>query len=404
MPTPTPNPVDQYTRFFVNIFDSRTVQATPRSFQSFFGNPAGGGLTIFELDQALAEIEIIKADGEKLAPLVHRGQSSTPIDVDRITDYEWSNIGRVWPLAELLSNINSAKLLLRNPGDNPYARRTQLDRARQKARDLHYEHMRRLIRLFEYLASVSILTGKQPVIKGTTNTDLIYDFYRLASHTIGVPVAWDTGSADIIADIDNALDVGRADSYRTLDFMAIGGTAMAAFTNDDNIQKLADNLRFELINIDNKASIPQKYKRYIDAGWIARARLVTYQGREIYIFCNNDVYTDEAGATVNYMPLDKAFLLSTEARFDRHFGPRDRLPVTPMEVQWYQQMFGMNMMAPMLPPNTSTEGNIIVPEAFFFDAYPGKDKKNVTMRTQAAPIFATTETDAIVVLEDLITP
>lgn len=400
----TPNAADQYSRFMVELFDQRNAYSIPTAFQSFFGNPAGGGLTIFERDQGILEIDIIKADGEKLAELVHRGQSSNAVDNSHITDYEFSNVGRKWLLAESLSNINSAKLLDRGPGDSPYARRTQLDRARQKARDLHFEHIRRQSRLWEFLARESIMTGKQPVILGTTNSEWFYDFYRLPTHTIGVPIPWDNGSQDILLDLDNALTLVEVDSGRVLDFLGLGGDAMRAFIKDTTVAALADNRRFELIQVSQTLPVPPEFARFVQNGWTAYGLLRTPYGRTLWIFTNSKTFTDSAGSPENYMPLDKALLLSSSARFDRYYGPRDRLPITPMEAQWYMQFFGFSMDAPPMPPNPSADTDIILPEAFYFDAFAPEDKKNVTMRTQSAPIFATTETDAIVVLEDLITP
>lgn len=401
---PTPNPVDFYSRYMVETFDQRDVQATPRAFQSFFGNPVGGGITHFSVDEMTVDIDVLKANGERLAAMVHRGQSSSPTDVKNVTDYEWSNINRKWPLIEESSNINSTQLLKRQFGDNPYQRSTQLDRNRQLARDAHNDHIRKSVRTNEYCAMQSILTGKQPAIIGTTNAAWIYDYYRLASHIIGVPVPWDNGAQDILADIDNALDIGRQDSFRHLDFLAIGGDAMRAFIKDTTVKSLADIKNYELIRVGDNFQPPAKYNRFTQAGWTAVAQLITPKGKRVWIFTNNDIYTDSAGDSQNYMPLDKAFLLSSQARFDRYFGPRDRLPVTQSEAMWYQEYFGFSMMAPPMPANVMTEGGIIVPEAFYFDAYMTNGKKTVVIRTQSAPIYATTETDAIVVLEDLITP
>jgi len=398
-----PIPVDFYSRYMAELFDQRNIQASPRAFQSIFGNPAGGGLTHFSVDEMTINIDIIKSKGEKLAATVHRGQSSNPTDVDNTTDYEWSNIGRTWPLVEESGNINSTQLLKRSPGDNPYQQRTQLERNRALARDIHNEHMRRSMRTWEYQASQSILTGKMPAIIGTTNVNLIYDFYRPASHTIGVAVPWDNASADILGDIDSALDIGREDSYRHLDFLAIGGNAMNAFIRDLTVQKIADNQRFELIQVSLNFPVPPRFARYINNGWTAYGRLRTPKGREVWIFVNDMIYTDSAGNPQNYMPLDKAFLLSSQARFDRYFGPRDRMPITSSEMMWYQEFFGFSMAAPPMPPNTPAD-DIVPAAAFFHDGYMPEGKKTAVLRTQSAPIFATTETDAIVVLEDLITP
>jgi hypothetical protein len=52
-----------------------------------------------------------------------------------------------------------------------------------------------------------------------------------------------------------------------------------------------------------------------------------------------------------------------------------------------------------MPPKIKDAGGVFAPEAFYHDAYVSGDWKKLTVRTQHAPIFATTQTDAIVVLD-----
>ena len=399
----TPNATDFYSRFMVEMFDEREVQATPRAFQALFGNPLGASRTVFSEDQGTVEIDILRANGERLSAMVHRGQVSDDVSRQKnATDQKYTNVVRVYPLIEEEGNINSQQLLKRQAGDNPFARRTQIDRMRDLARVIHYDHMRKMIRTNEYLASQSILTGKMPAIIGTTNTSLLYDFYRKATHTYNVTNKWDSGSQNILGDIDGALDLIRQDAFMKGDFMAIGGSAMKALIEDTTTQTLADNRRFELIQVSLNFPVPPRFARLVEAGWTAYGRLRTPKGREVWMFTNDDIYTDSSSATQNYMPLDKAIIMPVGARMDRYFGPRDRLPVTSQEAAWYNEMFGFNMEVPPLPPNVETSSGIIVPASFFSDAYTPDGKKTVILRTQQAPIFATTQTDSIVVLGDIV--
>lgn len=400
---PTPNPVDIYSRFMVEVFDERAAFPAPRAFQSLFGNPNSASVTHFSVDEETVDIDIIKANGERLAATVHRGQSSNATDSKNMTDYQFTNITRKWPLIEEVGNINSTQLLKRLPGDNPYAIRTQMDRNRALALDIHTDKVRKSIRTWEFFARESILTGKHPAIIGTTNNALIYDFYRLPSHTVGVPLPWDTGSPDILKDIDDACTLSEIDSGRTPDFMAFGGDAMRAFIKDTTVKALSDIKNYELIRVGENFQPPSQFSRYTANGWTAIAKLITPQGRQLWIFTNTKTFTNNAGTTENWMPLDKAILLNSSARFDRYFGPRDRMPVTPSEMQWYMQMFGFPMNAPPMPPEVGDLGAVILPQAFYFDAYMPDAKKTTVIRTQSAPIFPTTETDAVVILEDLIT-
>lgn len=331
----TPNPTDFYSRYMINYFDNRANFPVPTAWQSIFGNPDSASVTHFSNDEETVEIDIIKKNGERLAPTVHRGQNSQAVDIPNVTEYEWTNVNRKWPLVEIVGHIKSTQLLHRLPGDSPYRQRTALDRNRQIARDIHFDHVRKSLRTWEYWARESVLQGQQSAIIGTSNTLLIYDFYRLPANTIAVPVAWDTGSADILKDIDDAITQAEVASGRTPDFMGVGGDAHRAFLSDLDILAKADNLRYELIRAGENFRPPAQFNRYIQNGWTALAQLMTPEGRKLWIFTNSRTFTNNSGATERWMPEDKAFLFSTQARFDRYFGPRDRLPVTPQEMQWY---------------------------------------------------------------------
>jgi hypothetical protein len=400
----TPNTTDFYTRFFAELFDDREIQATPKAFMSFFGNPLGGGRTIYSPDESTVEIDVIRGNGERLAATVHRGQSSTDVSRGKnVTDQNYSNIQRVYPLIEEEANINSTQLLKRLAGDTPYQRRTQLDRNRMLAMDLHYDLIKKHIRTMEYWAAESILSGQQSAIIGTSNTSLIYDFLRKSTHAVTVSTAWDN-AGDVLGDIDSAISLIIQDSYmRPADyFMGVDGAVIKAMITNTVFQTLADNRRFELIQVSRDLPVPAKFQRQIDAGWTPYGRLRTPKGRVVWIFTNDYIYTNSAGTATPYMTSGKAFILPVEARFDRYFGPRDRMPVTPSEAQWYQEMFGFDMMASMMPPNAGN-GDIVPAAAFYHDAYMPDGKKTVNMRTQSAPIFATTQTDAVVVLGGLLT-
>jgi hypothetical protein len=396
----TPNATDQYTRFMVGMFDEREVQNIPTAFQSFFGGNASSR-TVFEEDAGTIEIDILRANGERLAPTVHRGQASTPVDTENNTDEEFTNFVRKWPLIEKESHINSDQLLKRLAGENPFSGRTKMDRNRQLAKNLHFDDVRKTIRTMEFLAMQSILTGTQPAKIGTSNPSLIYDFRRKSTHNVNVVNPWNGGSAAINDDLDDACELIEADAYSTPKFCGIGDDAMAALIRDDEIQTVADNRRFELIQVSTKNPVPPEFERFIKAGWIARGLLKTLRGRNLWLFNNNQRYTNSAGVSTRYMPSDKAFILDTDARMDRYFGPRDGFDPTAQDVAMGQEYFGFSINTPPMPSNVQAPG-IIDPRMFYFDFYRGKGNKTITLRSQSAPIYPTTQTDAIVVLSNLI--
>jgi hypothetical protein len=163
----------------------------------------------------------------------------------------------------------------------------------------------------------------------------------------------------------------------------------------------AENRRFELIEVGS-TPVPPSMMRFVDAGAIPRGRLRTPRGNEVWLFTYLDTYTDSAGEPQPYMPVDEALIACSTARCDRYFGPPENLPDIPMRTQLYQQLFGFAPDMEPMPANIKDVSAAISPAMFYFDAYVSDNWKRVTCRTQSAPIYATTQTDAFVTLNGLI--
>lgn len=391
---------DQFTRFNVKEFNEEEIQGVPTGFQEIFNGP--NGEQEFVDNTSAFEIDIERANGQPLAATVNRGTSSDPTDVDNLTDGKFSNFVRKWPLIETQTSVNSNQLLLRLPGessDNPAERFTKNNKFATRA---FRRHIKNTSRTFEFLARESAMNGKMPVIIGTSNDKLIMDFHRRAGNTITVTTGWNQVGATILEDIDDACDQIDQNAYMEPNFMALGRDATDALIRDSDVQTLADNRRFELIQVSNNNPVPPEYARFINNGWTPRGSLRTTRGYFLWFFNYNKNFTDSAGVNQKYMPEDQALIFDINARADRYFGPRDSFDVTPDENMWFQSMFGMNLLAPMMPAEMTT-GSTIVPAMFYFDAYRGTGRKTVTMRTQAAPVYATTQTDSFVQLNGLVT-
>jgi len=398
----TPLPVDAYGRLMAALFDERSVIAVPTGFQQFFGRSETGGTDYYSPDASVVDIDIIRGN-ERTAALVQRGTNSRPLSLQDNTDAQkYTSISRLFPLIEEEGDINADQLNRKLAGEEPYNPMTKLDRLRQLAYNHHAEHLRRIIRAFERLASEAMRTGKHPAIFGTLNSDLTYDFYRNPENTITVLTGWNQAGATIMEDLDDACDTGRKNGHVSMDMLLMGGSAMDAFIKDTNIQLVADNRRLELIEVSSNNPVPPKFMGFVDGGFVPRGRLRTPRGYELWLFTYIDGYTDSGGNFVRYMPDDEALLAYSGARCDRYFGPSEVLPMTAGRAAWYQDIFGINPMMPMLPPNIQG-GSVINPAQFYCDAYPGASNKTITLRTQAAPIFVPTMTDCFVRLTGLIT-
>jgi len=396
----TPLHIDEYARFMADMFDERSFIGVPTVFQAFFGRAENGAMTKFSPDSATVDIDIIRGN-ERLAALITRGANVRPLDLPDTIAQRFTNVTRIYPLIEENGNIDSNQLLFRQAGENPFGTASRLDRMRSLASEQHKEGIRRIVRLFEYLASQSVLNGKMPAIFGTTDTNLLYDFQRTAAHAVTVGTEWDQAGSTPMADIDSACAQIRADGHLTADMILLGSEVMDALVSHTAFAALADNRRFQLIDVGTMP-VPPSMQRFVAAGAIPRGRLQTAAGNNLWLFTYLDVYTDSAGDPANYMPTNKAVVACSSARCDRYFGPPERLPDVPARDQLYQQMFGFAPGLAPMPPSIKGDGSAVSPAMFYCDAYVSENWKRVTCRTQAAPIFATTHTDAFVTLSGLI--
>lgn len=395
----TPLSVDTYSRTMVNLFDEKDYVGCSTMFQSFFGRPETGAVTHFSPDKNLVDIDIIRAN-ERIMALVPRGTVSRPLGgTQKNTEVtRWTNFNRMFPLAEDETDIDALQIQNRQPGEQPYENQTRFDNMRILASRGNKEMVRKAIRTFEYLASQSILTGQMPAIIGTSDTDLIYDFRRNSNLTFNAATVWSNTAADALADIDKACKRIRQYGKVTADGTIIGQKSMTEFLKLTDVIAKADNRRFELIEVNQNMPVPEKFSHLVSAGATPRGRLRTPEGYELWMFTYIDIYDNLSGTSTKYMPDDKVVVFFSGARCDRYFGPPERLPILSTDRQFYQEMFGFSLDMPPMPPNIKNNGAVIRPDMFYFDSYRSNDKKKVTLRMQAAPIYATTMTDAFAVI------
>lgn len=396
----TPAPQDLFSRFQAGLFDEKKIIGVPTAFQAFFGNPANGSETIFSPDANQVDIDIIRGN-ERVSALIPRGSISRSLGSlqKNLREEQFSSFSRKYPLAEEEGDITGDQLLNRVAGENPYDVKSRMDRLRHHSVKIHQESVRKMVRLFEVLAAQSILTGKQDAILGTANTDLQYDFRRNTTHIADVSTSWAGGSANILGDIDAACAKIRANGHMMADMLILGSTAINSFVKDTTVAGLADNRRFEFIRVGANNPAPAKFARFIAGGFIPQGVVRTPNGNELWLFTYLDVYTNGSGVATKYLADDKAIICASTARADRYFGPPENLPMVPMRAQLYREFFGFDPSAMPVPVKMQAAGGIIDPAMFYADAYVSSDWKKISIRTQTAPIFATTQTDAFVVLD-----
>jgi len=401
----SPSSIDGFTRFMTEAYDERDMIGVSTGGLAFFGRPeAGGSKTYFSPDALVVDIDIVRGN-ERLAALVPRGSITTLLGPNQrnTDDVRFSNIARSFPLSVEAGNVNANQILQRIPGEaQSNSGVTKYDRMRSLAMRQINENKKRHIRLFEYLAWQSLLTGKQDSILGDASTQ--YDFYRAAGNDITVGTPWDNVNATIMSDIDDLCKQIRIQGKATADMVVIGSEALEAAVENAKLAAIADNRRFELIEINDKMPVPDRFAPFIAGGMIARGRLMTASGYELWVFTYNEIYNDAAGDAQYYMPQDEAFICSSKARADRYFGPSEKLPPSAAKAAWYMERFGIDIVSgPMLPDLKAAPG-VIAPGMFYHCAWESDNETTITIESQAAPIFATNQTDGFGRLQGLITP
>ena len=394
---------NEYTRFMVTKYDETQKVKAPTAWQGgFFGVAGTGAEIVFGENSKSIEIDIVRADANRMARLVNRGASSDDASRgDVITDGEFSNDAMPWPLIESKGAVNSNQLLDRVAGETPFQGTSREDRLSMKAMKIHAKQVNMQLELHEYLCRESILTGTHPMILGTTNTDKIYDFHRKATHTHAAPAKWDLVGTDIIGQLDDDIDLIQQDDFYYGDIgMIVGAGGIEGIRKNTQIKAEADIRNFGLVGMGKTGiiSMPPIFQRFIDNGFKLAGWLKTYENRDVYIFTYDRTFKDDfttpgVTTTTKWMPDDKALLFNPTARCDKYFGPPDRMPLTTAEVSFYLDMFGFNMTAQMQNINLENTG-VVDPRAFFFDAKG--TRKAVQLYAQSAPIMPSTETDAFV--------
>jgi len=389
---------DQYSRFFQKEFDDREIPGIPTGFQAFFGDPANMSQTHFMFDNQVFDIDIIRGD-LTIAALIARGINGTLEDLDEISDQIFSSFSRVFPLIRDLSVIDALKIKNRIPGESPYSQLTEMERFKILAGKQHMTRIRRHMRSFEFLASLSILTGKQPAILDTVDVDKIYDWRRNAANAFVASPLWNAGSPTIIADIDTACDKIIENGKTKPDMIIIGEEAMVEFLEDPDVLTFFDNRRINQGNIDINAGsdLPPRFLKFTGPGGLEpRGRIMTRKGRELWVFTYGQLFERPKDTFIRFMDTKKVLVAWSGARADRYFGPGEALPPTRIDEMWYQDRFGFTSANFPLPLKTPP-GRLFDPRMFTFYAIES-EKRVVRAVTESAPIFATTMTDAFAVI------
>jgi hypothetical protein len=355
-----PTVIGTESRFFTGLFDDRKKIKASTAMLAFFTR----GKTAISMNAEDFDDSVIRGN-KKIAALVPRAGSITRQLGPTIKTQKpgpFSKFSRRFPLALEYFAVESNLLNKAAPPEMTYKPWSREERLRYYVSEGLEEAMRRTADLDNALAGQSMRLGKQDAILGTSNTDEQYNWQR--------------------------------------DAASMSNAAYAGFKQNTRIKSEADNRRFEAVQVEGGFVQPPDHKYLTDNGWILRGKLITDEGYELYIYTTQDYYEDANGDVVDIMPSAQAFVTSSGAQFDRFFGPPKTLELTTAKIQWWIERFGIDPRVPII--NDRVPSGILPRDSFFLWGNEAETGDSVDLWVQHAPIFKTTQTDAVSTLLGLV--
>jgi hypothetical protein len=393
----TPNVLDTYTRLLTGAFDEHEFLQFKPAFLAFFGQ-SPRSITRYMPDNSAFEIQIRRVAGETRAKLKKRGTFSDSIgSTQQQSDVgKWTDLVTTFPLAEESGDIHAQVLDQRYFGEEHYSPWTKTQRLRARARDIHRDHLWKLIRLMNWLAGESLLNGQQPIIEGASTTDHYIDFHRSTNMTVTLGTAW-TGATNPIEDHDDGWEAGRKYGRVDLTGSMMSEDSFSAFYQNSVWTTLADNRRLSRVRDNPEMRPPAEFQRFVDAGLQYQAKLITYNGHEFHIFTYGEQYETTPGTWAKFMPSGYTLLFNPMTRADRYFGPNEQLPMDPIRRQLYQFYMGIDPMTLAMPGDVKAWTPNFDPRMFHFDLKVAD--RSVLFRSQVAPVYAPYHTDAFYLMK-----
>lgn len=379
----TINAVQNYTRLMAPVFTDLDKIPVFTFFQNLFTS----GETIIEEDANAIDIDIQRGN-KRIAVYIPRGTDAKNVgDVKNLALLEkYTSDTKLFPLIEEETPITSDLISKRMAGESVYNPMPRLEKQTALAMKAHREHINRIIRKAEFSAAESIRLGVQTIHGG-----LQYDFYRRGTHNATAGTVWsDSANAKPVTDLANAGNLVFRNGNRRPTDVIFGSGSWDEFLLTTQIINLAANRRIVHFTADMTMDAPAGYDDWVRAGAVFQGQIKAGDWK-FNMWTYPAIYDNSSGTQTQYMPDGEIIVLAKGARYDRYFGPQDRLET---DDDIFQKMFGLGDIDGMSP--NVVESGIFSSAMFHVDVYGGANKKAFTVRTQMAPIFPTIEIDTIV--------
>ncbi len=381
---------DIYSKVMAPVFDEKEIIAPSTVFQNLFNSP--NGVTIFAPSSEQIDVDIIRGN-EKVAKLKIRGVNSVPAGPTQTTqlNQRYTSIGRIFPLIEEDGYLTPNQFIKRLAGELPHVPLNKQQRALVLASQLHAEHVRRIIRKQEVLASQAWRTGEQNSNEAGT---LKLDYLRNTNLTSAVGTIWTNVAADAEADLLVAVKALRQYGRVTAQGVLMNNKAFVGMYNQTKMKSLADNRRLAFHSLgQDPGMMPAWGQKIVDGGG-------QYQGWikvgawTLFIFTYIDSYETDAGVQTFYVPEDEVYVFDPFARWDRYFGPGE-MTEDAIDDQVYRQVFGISKDASISRALTNVKNKAMFSSQMFTLGAEKNGTRGYRIITQSAPMYVPTQTDTI---------
>jgi hypothetical protein len=383
----------------VEAFRQRNTMSGNTPFMAFYGNGSNGSQTMFEDSATDVQISLVQ-NTAKIAEWGERGISS-PVGVDaRFFNGESANIvTRAFPIIKGFGTITARDTTFKTPTGAylPMQDRMQIMRelGGEQGVNAALSHVMR----HEYMASEGILTGKVTVNAAGGQ----FDFKRHTDNTFTVAKVWTDATSTPRKDMGTACRRTQLNGKAKPDACFMSNDMFDAWLVHPETTALADIRRYDITFVGSQGMAElgsdARYRRFIDAGWMPRAITSVEGGYRLVIFTTLATYTDKTGTEQDLMPASTSFVAATNGRFDRYFGPDDKMPgFYEKSAARAQELFGIAQTGAGLI--TAEAGELFDARMLKFFVTEAPDGGSVKIEAQSAPIYAPVQANAICVFKE----
>lgn len=338
----------------------RQATETPRFLSGFFQSPARN----FH-NTEYVEIDILREDEEVAVTVSDITAGARMNEATRLTNKRFTP-----PVFKEAGPINAYRLMDRAAGQDPFQNPDYQANAMVASMDIGRKCEQKIRRAVELMASQVLQTGTLTLKNDGGTSVFTMDFSPKTAHFPTAGTSWATSATCTpLDDIESLGDVILTNGRAEVENIIMGRTALMHFLKSAQVQNIADNRRFNLVNVSapSMRGTGGKYHGTLSAGQY-NVNIWSYTGR----------YKDvETGTITPYVEPDKVIFLAP-GRLDLTWG---NIPtVGSLD----------NRVLPFLPGRVSSSANGI---DLHQTAWIEKDNTALTVQVAARPLTIPTAID-----------